>query len=333
MNYEIVPNDDYGYGIKGKTLNVWYDNKDDAWKYSELWVDHIARNYQTNLVLTLLNYTHKPNPKILLVGVAGGSLAPNIKTILPKSFITAIDIDATSEKICKELGTYSYMDELLIQDGFGYINNLEPNSYDIIIADVMTHETGMVTHKTKPFSYLFDPKWVTDTILPKLPEHGIYFNPLEQHEHDSYIMGQSWYEDTIFNIKDNIPNSYITSCSVDCLHNFTPIKQKDFTIIKDYNDLLLTVFKTESDTIRLNTIYSAILDLAKTNPSALYYIEFIHRYRIVHNRSELLGGTTFDAKKEQTQIQRAVNKYKQELLSYQVKTTQQTTKRTKTFNV
>lgn len=276
--------------VFNKNLLVWGDNETSSkgWNYSTRYSDDIVRTYQANFMFPLFQLD---NPKsILVVGIAGGSLVPAIKKIHPNVKITGVDISKDVKAMTAQLGTLQYIDELIIEDGFKFIETTK-EQYDAIIIDIL------IPNVIKEYPDIsknplekFTNKSELKPTLERLTDKGLLIVAFEMYEEYSMKLGQEWY----INKCDAIMQD--TGGQITSLHSTigSRLYYKDILYnidfyIKNYNDTALILFKDKSK-INKQKIYKNILDSVTRDIALINYAVMFFNWQIFNNKTDIVGG-------------------------------------------
>lgn len=97
--------------------------------------DVIKFEYAKMILGTL--YLNDSNKRILMIGLGGGALARTIQQILPNSRLDLVEINPAIPPIAEKYFSFkpNKNTKIFVADGFDFILNSKPETYDIIIID------------------------------------------------------------------------------------------------------------------------------------------------------------------------------------------------------
>ena len=147
-------------------------------------------------------YHKGKNPRVLILGLGGGSVARVISAICPEATMVGVECDAEVLKVAKEefgLGDIPNL-EIIKEDALTYLRGLtEANKYDIIIDDVFV---GIGEDSNKPV-WLPHPGYdliASGEFLDK--EHGVLVcNTISNPERIENGLKELFPENDLFNIQ------------------------------------------------------------------------------------------------------------------------------------
>lgn len=281
--------------VSSQNLLVWGDHEKPikAWNYSKRFADDIVRTYQANLLMPLFQLD---NPKsLLLIGVAGGSMAPAIKKIHPNIKITGVDLEPKVKDMTAQMGTRRYFDEIHIKDGFDFLETTK-EQYDVILIDILVPnlaDNKEFTPENNPLSKSTNPSYIENTIMPLLSENGLLLITLEVFEDFAKKLGQEWFVKSCIDLKDKL-EAEITSIH-DMSNNrffYKDINRNVEKYVKYYNDFALVKFK-DNTKISLVKIYGTIIEKSFKDIAIIQYTPLFFAYRIMRKPEDMAGGRNF----------------------------------------